>query len=242
MRGATRFYTGSVQEAINDQLESAKLAAEYGNLRAEMIAYMGLGLIFFYTEDIIEAERAARRGLGLAQRLGATRFYGDNLAAIGEALVLQGKVETGIEHLERAYRSALDFVPTHIAPFILGVLARVTPDASRRQQAITEGQRLLDRGSLSHNYLHFYQNLIELCLNQNDPKGALHYAQALERYTQDEPLPWSDFYIARGRLLARIQQHGVENEHRQQAKQLLEAARTMGLHFGTPELAVLAGC
>ncbi len=54
------------------------------------------------------------------------------------------------------------------------------------------------------------------------------------------PLPWSDFYIARGRLPARAQQQDVEDEHRQQAKQLLETARTIGLHFGTPELAVLA--
>lgn len=242
MRGATRFYTGSAHEAINDQLEAVKLAAEYGNLRAEMIAYVGLAAIFLYTEDIAEAEPAARRGLVLAQQLGATRFFGDNLAAIGEALVLQGKIETGIEHLERAYRWALDSVPTHSAPFILGVLARVTPDASRRAQAIAEGQQLLDQGSLSHNYLHFYQNLIELCLNQKDLKGVLHYAQALEWYTKTEPLPWSDFYIARGRLLARIQQQGVEDEYRQQAKQLLETARTMGLHFGTPELTVLAGC
>ena len=76
------------------------------------------------------------RGLELAQQLGANRFFGDNLASIGEALVLQGEVMAGIEYLERAYRSSLESVPTHIAPFILSVLARVTPDEARRQQAI----------------------------------------------------------------------------------------------------------
>ncbi len=151
MRGLTHFYTGTLSAALADVTESARLAAEYGNLRAEMAAYMNFALISLHTEDIDGAEQAGRRGLEPARQLGATRFFGDNLAAIGEALVLRGRSEEGIEYLERAYRAALDSVPTHTAPFILGVLVRVTPDEQRRLQAISDGQRFLDQGSLSHN-------------------------------------------------------------------------------------------
>ncbi len=237
--GLTRFYSGSVADALADEFEAAKLAAEYGNLRAEMTAYLSQTLIYLYTRHIDKAEQAARTGLKLVRQLGASRFYGDTLAGIGEALVLQGDIEGGLDYLEQAYQAALDSVPTHIAGFILGVLARVTPDRERQDRAITEGQRLLDQGCVGHNYLHFYQNLIDVYLNRNDPAGARHYAEALERYTAAEPLAWSDFYIRRGRLLATALESGIHQPLIQEASELLARAEQIGLYFGTPELEAL---
>jgi tetratricopeptide (TPR) repeat protein len=240
MRGLTRFYDGSVQDALEDEHESIRLAARYGNLRAEMSGYVDLALIYLYTNQIDEAEQAARRGLELARRLGAARFFGDNLVAIGEALVLKGRREEGLQFIEHAYQAALDSVPTHVAPFILGVMARLTTDEERSSWAITEGQRYLDQGSLSHNYLHFYQNLIEIALNREDPESALEYAARLETYTAPEPLAWSDFYIARGRLLAQALQRPVDEVQRQQAEALIEKARIAGLYFGVTGLQAVA--
>lgn len=240
MRGLTRFYNGSVNDALEDEHEAIRLAARYGNLRAEMSGYVDLALIYLYTNQIDDAEQAGRRGLELARRLGATRFFGDNLVAIGEALVLKGQTEEGCQYLEYAYQAALDSVPTHVAPFILGVMARLTTDEQRSRWATAEGQRYLDRGSLSHNYLHFYQNLIEVALNREDAEGALEYAARLENYTRAEPLAWSDFYIARGRLLAQTLQRPVDGKLRQQAEALLETAHTAGLCFGVPELRAVA--
>lgn len=239
MRGLTSFYCGSVSDALADEVEAEQLTAQFGNLRAEMAAQMNQALIYLYTKNIAEAERKARYALELAQKLGATRFYGDNLAAIGEALFRQGRREEGLDYLERAAREAAGAVPTHTCAFVLSVLARETTDEQRRQQAIEEGQRLLDRGCLSHNYLHFYQNLIEVSLNRHDKEGVLHYADQLEKYTAGEPLPWSDFYIERGRLLAETGSGSVTEAQRQRARGLLDRAKEAGIHYGTPELSAL---
>ncbi len=240
MRGLTRFYTGSTAKALEDEREAGRLAARYGNLRAEMSAHMDVALIGLYTNDVAESEQAGRRALALAEQLGASRFYGDCLIAIGEALPLQGQLDSGLAYMERAYQAALDSVPTHICAFILGVLARFTPDENRRREAIEQGQRFLDAGSLSHNYLHFYQNLIEVSLQSQDPEGMLHYASALADYTRHEPMTWSDFYISRGRLLARAMTGPVGEKERQRARELLSDAHDAGYYFGTPELAELA--
>ena len=236
MRGLTRFYTESVPAALEDEFESARMAAAYGNLRAELTAHINQALIYLYTPHIEQAEQAGHTGLELAQRLGASRFLGDALAAIGEALVMRGEVGQGLDYLERAYRAAMDSVPTHTAAFVLGVLARLTPDPARRERAIAEGQQLLDQGSLSHNYLHFYQNLIELRLQQRDVTGIRHYADALEHYTADQPLAWSDFYIRRGRLLADAMESGTHSPYKAEAERLVQTATQLGLHFGLPEL------
>ncbi len=43
---------------------------------------------------------------------------------------------------------------------------------------------------------------MEAALNLGDWNAADSYAQALEDYTHPEPLPWSDYFVARGRALA----------------------------------------
>ena len=65
-----------------------------------------------------------------------------------------------------------------------------------------EGEALLAAGSVSHNYFFFYRAAIEAALATEDWSAAERYAAALEDYTRAEPLPLSDFVIARGRALA----------------------------------------
>ena len=43
---------------------------------------------------------------------------------------------------------------------------------------------------------------MEVALELADHDEVERYAAALEDYTRAEPLPWSDFFIARGRALA----------------------------------------
>jgi hypothetical protein len=61
---------------------------------------------------------------------------------------------------------------------------------------------MLGRGAVGHNHLWFYRDAIEALLSAGDGAGALTYVVALEDYTRAEPLPWSDLFAKRGRLLA----------------------------------------
>jgi hypothetical protein len=55
---------------------------------------------------------------------------------------------------------------------------------------------------VSHNHLWFYHFAMEAALSATDWSSVDRYAAALEDYTRAEPLPLSDFFIARGRTLA----------------------------------------
>lgn len=67
---------------------------------------------------------------------------------------------------------------------------------------LDEGERLLAEGCVAHNYFLFYRDAIESCMARGDGEGVVRYADALEAYTSGEPLPWSNFLIARARALA----------------------------------------
>ena len=107
------------------------------------------------------------------------------LKLLGEALATSR--ETGMEFF---------------GPVILGALALTTEDPRDRRTALAEAEALLAAGCVSHNYLLFYPDAMEVSLNAGDWDGVERYAAALEAYTRPEPLPWAEFRIARARALA----------------------------------------
>jgi hypothetical protein len=89
-----------------------------------------------------------------------------------------------------------------LGPALLAWLALFTDDDAERRAAVAEAEALLEAGSVSHNYFFFYQAAIDAALANEDWGAAERYAAGLEDYTRAEPLPSSDFVIARCRALA----------------------------------------
>ena len=85
---------------------------------------------------------------------------------------------------------------------ILGILALAADDPQVRSDALAEGEAPLAAGSPSHNHLQFRRDAIDACLDVADSG----WCRAPQRRTGDlhppEPLPWSSFFVARGRALA----------------------------------------
>jgi hypothetical protein len=57
-------------------------------------------------------------------------------------------------------------------------------------------------GCVFHNYFWFYRDAIEVSLKTEDWGAVERYAAALEHFTRAEPVPWTSFFVARGRALA----------------------------------------
>ena len=87
-------------------------------------------------------------------------------------------------------------------PIALGILALAAEDEAQCRAALAEAEAILDDGSVGHNYLNFYEDAMEACLQFSAWDEVERYAQALQDYTRPEPLPRSDYFIARGRTLA----------------------------------------
>jgi hypothetical protein len=149
-----------------------------------------------------EARPNVERAIELARQLGARRFEAEGLGFLA-------LIEAAGERPDRAARLVRDALAisrdtgmAYFGPCLLGWLALHTDDPEERNAALAEGEALLAAGSVSHNYMFFYQAAIEAALAAEDWAGAERYAAALEDYTRPEPLPWADFVIARGRALA----------------------------------------
>lgn len=85
---------------------------------------------------------------------------------------------------------------------LMGALALSLSDPKAKSDALNEGEKMLQAGSVSHNHFFFYPDAIEVSLEIGDWDSAERYSNAFEDFTKPEPLPWSEFFIARGRTLA----------------------------------------
>jgi tetratricopeptide (TPR) repeat protein len=217
--------------ALKQAQRAIALAEQIGHRRAAMIAHHGLHFLFFEREEYSLALEAGLAGTEIARALGARRF-------IGEGLMLQalGEYYSGDPRADETVRAANEIgreQPSYMLPFGLGVAAVIARDASARATALEEGEAVLAKGAVSHNFLFFNRLAIEACLAAQDWTGVERYAAALEKSMAAEPLPMTDFLIARARAVAAA---GRGQRDERELRRLIEEARGVGWRAVLPAL------
>ena len=202
MAAITRWYTGDSAGALDDALAAIAAAAKVGHQRAEVIGHHAA---YFCRREMLEVDAASNHlddALTLTQRLGARRFEAEALAFRGELQRTAGRRAEALRDVGEALTISRETGMAFIGPMILGILTLAADDPQVRSDALAEGEALLAAGSASHNHLQFRRDAIDACLDVADWDGAERHSAALETYTRQEPLPWSRFFVARGRALA----------------------------------------
>ncbi|NIR29265.1 MAG: AAA family ATPase [Gammaproteobacteria bacterium] len=236
MRGVTRMYLNDLPGALEDCRIAAQTAERVGDQRAEMVARDTLAGLSPYALRWDEALDACERSLIIARRLGSRQFEADILGLLGYAVAQTGERREGANLLRDAWSLARATRPAFDGPWILSLLARVTDDAGERTRALTEGEALLASGAVSHNHLHFHQNAMELGLETGCWEMVERYAAALEAYTETEPLPWSDFFIARARALVEVGRGARGDQVMARLRRLRDEAHRAGLAAALPAI------
>ena len=77
---------------------------------------------------------------------------------------------------------------------------------------------------------------MQLALELGDHGEVERYAAALAEFTRSEPLPWSDFFIARGRALAAVGQGRRDAALIAELKRLRDEGERLGLERALPEI------
>jgi len=205
MVGFTSEYLLRLREAVNIGLESAALARRLSDPRAELLSH---GLVAAMASRVLRdwelAAVHAEEQRKLAEMLGANRFYAQALHNAAEIALVKGDLDAARELCHQGLADGGTASRRFVGPILYAELARAARDSAERTQALREGEALLDAGAVSHNHFWFASHAIESALEQEDWDGVERYCLRLERYAAREPLPWSDFVIARGRALARF--------------------------------------
>ncbi len=236
MLALTRCYLGEVQDGLEDTLAAVEAAARVNHHRAEMIGCLCVQYMTLETGDWPLLKEYTDRGAVLAERLGARRFEADCLHILARCHVVEGRPKEALDLLRKAITISRETGIGYCGARVLGVIALATDDPDERKRAIEEGEAILRSGAIAHNHFWFYREVMEAALNLGDWSVATSYAQALEDFTRAEPLPWTDFFIARGRALTAFGRGGRDAATIDKLRRLRDEAERVGLTTALPAL------
>ncbi|WP_172628349.1 adenylate/guanylate cyclase domain-containing protein [Bradyrhizobium ivorense] len=204
MAALTRQYANELPAAAEDALAAAEAAVRVGHQRAELLAR---NIAAFALYDMAELQRALDQLLEagkLIERIGARRFVPENLTYLAKIMRAEGRRLEASHLLDEAIAVSRETGVLFFGPRILAERALAAEDPAEQRKALREGESILGEGCVGHNHLWFYRDAIETALSGRDWSAVDRYAAALAAFTEPEPLPWSNFFIARGRALADI--------------------------------------
>jgi tetratricopeptide (TPR) repeat protein len=200
--GFSRIYLNEARQAKEDGDAAARAASLVGQPRAELLGET-MGVFACYELGDFELVKDyLERVMRLSRQLKAQRFEAQALEMQARLLLETGHREEAAEKLRHALQICKETGTQFCGPKVTSALSRAVDDPQERAELLFEGKEMLQRGAVGHNHLWFYRDAIEALLVGGDSDGALEYVAALEDYTRAEPLPWSDLFCARGRLLA----------------------------------------
>lgn len=202
MAALTRQYANELPVAAGDALAAAEVASRVGHQRAELLAR---NIAAFALYDMAELQRARDQLLEagkLIERIGARRFLPENFTYLAKIMRAEGRRSEARGLLDEAIAVSRETGIRFFGPRVLAELALAAEDPAEQQKTLSEGESILGEGCVGHNHLWFYRDAMDVALGAHDWSAVDRYAAALAAFTEAEPLPWSNFFIARGRTLA----------------------------------------
>jgi tetratricopeptide (TPR) repeat protein len=229
MAAITRWYAADTRAALAEAQAAIAAAAEIGHRRAEAIAHHGAYQQSHALMHFDAALAHADRALLLARQIEAPRFEAEALAFRAELLRTRGERGAAVREVHRALAISRATGMAYLGPVLLAILARATDDPRERAEALREAETLLASNGLAHNHLLFRRDAIDAALEAHAWDEARRHAAELEARTRSEPLPWSGFYVARGRALARHGEAPADRGTREALRRLRTEGESMGL-------------
>jgi tetratricopeptide (TPR) repeat protein len=234
MLGIVRLYCNEIEDGLAACAEALAMATRIGDVRSEVLARLVMASLHQSAGRNEDCLSECERARSLSRPLGAARFEADALTGLGLSCHFLGRAVEARRYLDQAHAMVEQTGPSYTGPWVLAAIALASDDEDVCRKALARGEAQLALGCVSHNYFHFYQIAIEVAREMGQREEMLRYADALERYTAQEPLPWTGFVIARARALARYLGNDRSAGLKSDLHVLRESADRIGLRMALP--------
>ncbi len=236
MVGFTRLYLNQLNSALEGGLETIEAAIKIGHQRAQMLGQMSTVFTLYEMAEYEKAREHNAHALEFSRQLGSPRFEAQTLMYEGKLDQAESRQSAAIRTLEIALEMSKEVGHGFTGPRIMSALACSLMEPKAKCDALGEGERMLAAGSVSHNHFFFYRDAIEVSLDISDWDSADRYASDLEDFTRNEPLPWSNFFIARGRALTAYGRGDRDKIIVEELHRLNKMAGQAGLRIAIPQI------
>jgi tetratricopeptide (TPR) repeat protein len=202
MVGWARIFLLEHAEAIEDAREAIRMGAAVSHRRAQLFGHILAAVIALELGQLDTAQTNLEPGLELARTISASNLEAQVFAQMAMLESARGEMQEARDLAERGVKIVRNVGMKFIGPLTLAIKAANIEDQDESRKLLAEAEAILDSGCVSHNHFWFAKTAIDHALAISDWDEAERYAARLETYTRAQPLPWSDFLIARGRALS----------------------------------------
>ena len=196
------FFVGETRPALAQALAAIDMATKVGHRRAQAIAHHAAYNTRHSLGQYAAAQANVDAALELARQLKSRRFEAEALAFGAELSRLAGRRSEALAAIREALVISAETGMAYFGPIYYGILALIEDTRELRKKALSEGEALLAGNAVSHNHLLFRRDAIEVSRLLGEWDEMERHAAALEDFVRPEPLPWTDFMIARARAFA----------------------------------------
>ena len=236
MVGWSCFFLNEFENALQAGAEAVIVAKKINHYRAEIVAHHIIAEVNYNLGNFEETKQEYQLASRLEKIIKTNIFEAQRFHKLGLIAHNEGDHALATSLLEQAEKSCRNHGTEFSGPAILGGIAEITTDPIRRKNALAEGEKLLEKGARHQTYFIFYRHAMDACLNNAQWDKVDKYADALERFTAPEPLPWSDFFIARARILASLGRGQRDEMIHQKINSLYKQAVHTGIKLAIPSL------
>ncbi|WP_170518474.1 adenylate/guanylate cyclase domain-containing protein [Ruegeria atlantica] len=197
-----RSYTGDVAQGKLDAQEAIEVSQKYFAFVPECVAQTCLGVAHTFLGELDQALETFAVSAEIASRVGAKRLEAQALEHLARTQVYAGQMDDARETGQRAVDIALEHGRNFVGPKALSALAMTETDPNKQDQHLKLGAQIIAEGCVGHSHLHFYPDASAVMLARQEWDRATEYAEALAKFTAEEPLPMVDLSIQHTRVLA----------------------------------------
>jgi len=236
MVGWSYFFLNEFEHALAAGAEAVRVAKKINHYRAEIVAHHIIAEVNYNLGNFDITKQEYQRAAKLEGIIKTNTFEAQRFHKLGLIAYNEGNHTLAMNLLEQAEESCRNHGMDFSGAAILGGIAEVTSDKTRCKNALAEAEKLLQKGARHQTFYIFYRHAIDASLKNEEWDSVDQYATALSRFTVPEPLPWSDFFITRGRVLAAFGRGQRDDMIQQQLKSLHVEAVRIGMKLAMPAI------
>ena len=202
MMGTVRIYLNENEQALADVENSINTAQLVGHKRAEIVSRLTASWILADSLRVVEADSHVNLAMEIATEIGAQRFLPFLRECKSRCLWYSGKDAEAFESIQVALVEVEELnAEAFIGPWVLGSCALLSNTSEEAEKYLNRADVILKNGCVGHNYYRFYVAAIDTTIKHELYERTTHYISQFRSFTENEPCPWSDYYLKRGEIL-----------------------------------------
>ena len=199
--GICLYYLFKFTDGIRAVTDAVADAERYGVFRAAVISNEVASRNHLALGNFEQATHFAERSIGFAEAAGMRARVALAFIRLVDIALAMGDATAASNYAAKVLEVSDS---TYVRPWALAIAGRANQDQAKAEALFAEADLMLSsRDCIAHDHFHIRALQMDDALDRSDWAAIELAAEKLEDFTRSEPLPWTDFHIKRGRLIAK---------------------------------------